>query len=190
MLAAQARTLESFHVERESLEGNVPRFNGNVWAVQCGNLDAVIAEISSLSSAQETEKSHAKALTQQHRGLRRVLVTNMLLVARIGAAYLPGSKVKALRMPRGRPSAERLATLAHVMADAASAFSETFIAAGLAPDFAEQMHLVAEAMLAALSNRRTRLDSSRLATAALQSSVRRGHRIVAVLHALRKAARE
>jgi alkanesulfonate monooxygenase SsuD/methylene tetrahydromethanopterin reductase-like flavin-dependent oxidoreductase (luciferase family) len=65
----------------------------------------------------------------------------MAPVARIARADLPNTpEFRPLRMPRGRITPEKLAAAGSGMAQAAARYTDTFVAAGLSPDFVAQLN--------------------------------------------------
>ena len=84
-------------------------------------------------------------------------------------------------MPRGRPTAQRLATLANGMAQTATQYSDVFVRAGLPQDFVKQLTDAADAMLNALGTRNESRARRRGATTGIRTQLSRGRKIVAVL---------
>ena len=75
----------------------------------------------------------------------------MAKIVGIAAASLPAAPgIEPIRMPQGRPTAERLAQLAYGMGEAAGKYASTFTAKGLSEDFVQRLNAAADAVLAAL----------------------------------------
>jgi hypothetical protein len=132
----------------------------------------------------------AQGATQRQRALRRALVRDHLTpiarIARVALAETPA--LEALRLPRGRPTAERLAAAAHGMAEAATPYAEVFLAAGLAADFLGQLHGAADALLASLDHRARSRGRRTGATEGLRATLSAGRRLVHVLDAFVQTA--
>jgi hypothetical protein len=125
-------------------------------------------------------------LTQKQYALREALLRDhMAVIVRIAKAKLtPTPEVAPIRMPRGRPTVERLSAAANGMAKAAEPFAAVFIAAGLAADFIAQLTAAADALVASMSHRTQSQGSRRGATTGLQATLIAGRKIVHVLDAM------
>lgn len=148
-------------------------------------LDATLAGLDQHVVDQAASDLEARGHTQRYRALRRRLIrTHMAPIALIArAAEPPVPALDPFRLPRGKPTAHRLAALAHGMADAAAPHAEAFTAAGLPDDFAAQLVQAAEAMLAAITAREKERARHRGATEGLRRGLVSARRIVRVLNA-------
>jgi hypothetical protein len=184
MKASQIRTLESFYDTQRCLRDYGARLEGAV-AIHLQKLDHLLDELSSLVAREEERRLHAKELTRRYAMLREALLRDhMLPIARIASADLPVQRrVEALRMPRGRPSAESLAGRAEAMAQYASAFAKTFTAAGLEVGFADALRAAADAMLTARYDRISVMGDRRGVVQTIASRLTEGRRIAAVIDA-------
>ena len=127
--------------------------------------------------------------TRKHQTLRRALMRDhMLPIARIAAADLPDTpEVQPLKMPAGRPSAQRLAAAAYGMAESAAKYPDVFTRATLPPDFPAQLTAAADAMIASIGDRTKSRLVHRGATMGLTTILGIGRKIVDVLDALVKS---
>lgn len=107
------------------------------------------------------------------------------LVAR--AAEPPVPALQPFRLPRGKPTAHRLAAMACGMAEAAASHAERFAAAGLPVDFAAQLVRAAEAMFDAVTAREKERARRRGATEGLRTGLASVRRVVRVLDAFVEA---
>jgi hypothetical protein len=113
----------------------------------------------------------------------------MAKIARIAAADLPNvPELQPLRMPRGKPTVEKLAALAAGMAKTAEPHTEVFIAAGLPNDFIDQLKAATDAMTNAISERTSSRGRRSGATVGLTQKLSAGRKIVHVLDAFVKSA--
>lgn len=153
-------------------------------------LDAAIAELEAHASDQSGSSIGSKSATQRHHMLRLALVRDhMLPIARIAAASLPHTpELQPLRMPAGRPTAQKLAAAAHGMAEAAAKYATVFTRAGLPGDFLAQLTTASDAMIASLGERSKNRVVRRGATEGLRTKLQAGRRAVGVLDALVRSA--
>ncbi len=154
------------------------------------DLDAAIAELETHASDQSGSSLGSQGATQRHRTLRLALIRDhMLPIARIAAANLPHTpELQPLRMPAGRPTAQKLAAAAHGMAEVAAKFATVFTHAGLPDDFLAQLATASDAMIASLGERSKNRVVRRGATEGLTTKLRAGRRAVGVLDALVRSA--
>lgn len=155
------------------------------------SLDQLVTELSSHAADQTGGTLQAQGATQQYRALRTVLLRDhMAPIARIARAELPNSPaVQPLRnMPRGRPTAQRLATLADGMAQAAVPYTDVFVRAGRPADFGKRLADAADAMLGALGDRNESRARRRGATMGIRTQLSRGRKIVGVIDAFVQSA--
>jgi hypothetical protein len=128
--------------------------------------------------------------TQKQQALREVLLNDhMAHIARIAKTQLPDTpELAPLRMPRGKPSAEKLALAAYGMARAATPYADMFTKAGLPTDFVAQLVSVADAIRASVDERSLRDNLRNGATEGLKSKLSSGRKIVHVLDAFVRTA--
>jgi hypothetical protein len=172
------------------LETNAAKLAGVVQTGARRKLDDAIAELASHVTIQSGSFLDAKGSTQRHVALRAALLRDhMAPIAKIAAADLPNTPaVKPLRMPKGRPTAEKLSAAAYGMGEAAAKFADTFTGAGLPADFVNRLTGAADAMIAALGDRTQSRGQRSGATKGLQATLSRGRKTVAVLDAMVKSA--
>jgi hypothetical protein len=190
METAQGYTLQSLRNVQAFLTHHAAVLPGVVHTGTRRQLDATLVALADLVAEQAGSDLAAQGATQRQRALRRALVRDHLTpIARIARVALAGTPaLEALRLPRGRPTAHRLAAAAHGMAEAATPYAELFIAAGLAADFLGQLHGAADALLAALDQRARSQGRRRGATAGLRATLSAGRTLVHVLDAFVQTA--
>jgi hypothetical protein len=123
--------------------------------------------------------------TERQRALRLALRTQCLRpIARVAAARLNEvPEFSALRLPSKDLGGSGLATAAHAMANAAAPYAQTFIDAGLKPDFLDALRDLADEIEASLGGR-TRHEIARSAsTIALRAETSRGRAALNLLDA-------
>jgi hypothetical protein len=155
-------------------------------------LDDVLASLEQHVAEQAGSELGARVHTQRYRALRRRLLrTRMAPIALIArAAEPPVPELDPFRLPRGKPTAGRLAAVAHGMAEAAAPYAETFTSAGLPDDFIDQTVRAADAMLEALTAREKERGRHRGATQGIRTKLASARRIVRVLDAFVTSACE
>jgi hypothetical protein len=132
----------------------------------------------------------AQGATQKKDSLRQALLRDhMAKIARIAAADLPSTpELEPLRMPKGKPTAEKLAALAAGMANTAEPYSSVFIAAGLPTDFIAQLKAATDAMTGTIAERTSSRGRRSGATVGLKQKLSDGRKIVHILDAFVKSA--
>lgn len=190
MQTQQGNTLQSLRAVRIFLATYADRLAGIVHSQKHQQLDDAITDLESHHAEQAGSFTEARSSTERQYQLRRELLQDhMTPIARIAAADLPDSpELKPLRMPRGRPSTERLAGFARGMAETAARYADTFIAGGLPVDFIAQLRAAADAMVAEVDARNQHRARRGAATEALKVKLSQGRKIVDVLDALVKKA--
>lgn len=173
------RSVESFLEEHADKLGSVVKTGAR------RRLAATVVDLVSHVTDQSGSVIASEAATRKYRELRRELMRDhMALIARIARANLPPMPVvEPLRMPRGRPTAERLAQLAYGMAKAAEPHASSFVALGLSQDFVQRVIDAADAMLAALTERAKSRGRRGGATRGIKTQLSAGRKIVHILDA-------
>ena len=130
MQTAQGNMLQSLRAVHAFLDENAAKLTGVVNTGARQKLDDAIAQLSTHASDQTGHYLAAQGATQKKAALRAALLRDhMAPIARIAAAELPASpEIEPLKMPRGRPATETLASLAYGMAQAATPFSAALVA--------------------------------------------------------------
>jgi hypothetical protein len=183
MYTRQSNTIESFHDSRTFLDANVERLPATVRAGIRRKLDDVVVQVTDHVAGQGAHDLAAKGATQKYSALRRTLLRDrMAPIAAVAYGELPHTpELIPLRMPSGRPSAERLAQAATAMAQHAEQFSDVFTAAGLPQDFVAQLTAASDAVLEAFRQRAQILGKRREATKGLSTLLGKGRRAVRTL---------
>jgi hypothetical protein len=127
----------------------------------------------------------AQGATKTQRALRAVLIRrHMKPISRIAKADLPRTPSLApLRMPRGKPTIERLCAAADGMAKAAAPHTGVFLAAGLPVDFIARLEQAADALVVSVSDRIQSRGERKGATRGLKAKLTAGRQIVGMLDA-------
>jgi len=190
MRTTQGSMLASLRAAKAFLDTNAAALGGVVDTGARKRLDDAIATLTDHVATQTGSNLAAQGATQRHYSLRQILLRDhMLPIARIARADLPVSPaIEPLRMPKGKPTAERLAAAAYGMAKAAEPYASVFVAAGMSDDFIKQLTDAADALLSSLGDRTENRGARAGATAGLKARLTEGRRIVGVLDAFVKTA--
>ena len=190
MQTAQGSVLESLRAVQKFLTDNGDRLAGVVKTGARQKLDDAIVELTTHASDQQGSNLAAQGNTKTKRTLQLVLRRDhMAPIARIARADLPPTPaVEPLKMPKGRPTVERLAALAEGMAKAAAPFADTFVSAGLPIDFIAQLNGATDAMVGAVNERNQNRGKRGGATTGLKRKLGKARRIVHVLDAFVQTA--
>jgi nucleotide-binding universal stress UspA family protein len=190
MKTTQGTTLQSLRAVQGFLDQNAEKLAAIVKSGARQKLDEAVIELAGHVSMQSGSHLAAQGATQRHRSLRQALIRDhMAPISRVARADLPRTpEVEPLKMPRGRPTAERLAAAAYGMAKAAVPFSEVFTFAGLPSDFVDELNAATDAMLIAVNDRTKSRGLRGGATKGLSQKLAAGRRIVHVLDAFVKSA--
>jgi hypothetical protein len=190
MQTKQGAVLESLRAVDLFLDENADRLGDVVNTGARRTLRDALAEIDTHATDQTASSLSAQGATKQKRMLeRRLRRWHMRPIARIARSDLPTTAaVEPLKMPKGRPTAARLAALADGMAQAAAPFADTFIAAGLRPDFIARLHTASSELLAAVTDRTQNRGQQGGATTGLKQQLSSARKLVHVLDAFVEAA--
>jgi hypothetical protein len=190
MQTTQGSMLASLRAVQAFLDQNADPLAAVVKTGARQQLDDAIRVLSAHASDQTGSDLAAQGATRTQRTMREALLRDhMAPISRIARADLPVTPaVESLRMPRGRPTTERLAAAANGMAKAAVPFSPVFVSAGLPQDFVAQLNTATDAMLVALNDRTQNRGRRGGATQGLSEKLSAGRRIVHVLDAFVKSA--
>lgn len=149
-------------------------------------LDEAVAALTAHAVAQTGGKRAAMATTAKLKVLRTALRKNHLQpIATIARAQLKQvPEFIALKMPPKNATSSTLVQAATAMADAASHYQQTFVDAGLAPDFLTQLTSATTALNTALTNQSAAKAKQSGATTGIRSEVERGRHAVQMLDAV------
>ena len=192
MRTREGRTFQSLRAVKAFLESYTDRLAGVVNTGARKRLDEIIASLTDYVATQGGSDLAAQGATRKQHALRRILLRrHMAAIARVAKADLPyAPALEPLRMPKGKPTAERLAAAAHGMAKAAAPFIDTFTTAGLPADFIEKLDDAADQLLASVAERARCRGERGGATEAIRTRLSEGRKIVAVLDVFVSAALE
>ncbi len=191
MKTTQGSMLHSLRAARTFLDDNAEVLGDIRTTGARKDLDVLIADLDGHAATQTGSLLDAKGSTQRQRALRQALLRDHIApIVKIAAAkkltVAPG--LTPLRMPRGRPTAERLAVLAHGMGETANKYAAIFTSTALPADFVARLDNAADAMIAAVDDRTQSHGLRKRSTTGLQLKLSQGRQIVAVLDALVKSA--
>lgn len=145
-------------------------------------LGATIAELQAYDRQQNAGERSSQGETARQRKLRRALLVQLRTVSAAGRLQLPaGPELVKFAMPRGRPSIDQLLTAAGGMRLAAAEHQDVLLAAGLEPDFIEQMEAAASAVRDSITERSVHRGARREATVAMHAIAKRIRQLVLVL---------
>jgi hypothetical protein len=190
MRTSQGSGLQSLRAVQAFLDANAAVLGTIPTSGARKRLDDIVTALDAHADTQSGSSLAAKGATQKQYALRLTLLRDhMAPIAKIAAAELPDTpEMQPLRMPRGRPSAERLKALAYGMATAATPWADTFVNAGLPEDFIAQLTAAADAMLGTVGDRRQSRATRAAATKGLKTLLSKGRKVVHVLDAMVKRA--
>src|SRR5262249_34081965 len=136
-------------------------------------LAGAIATLEGHASGQTGSNLAAKGATKKKGQLRRALIRDhMAPIARIAKADLPDTaQLQPLRLPKGKPTVEKLAADAKGMAETAELFADIFTSAGLPADFIAQLRAAADALTGTVVARIASRGSRRQATSGLKTNL-------------------
>lgn len=183
MQSAQGNTLLSLQNVQTYLNENADVLGDAVPANTRAMLDESIAELSGHVTAQNGYTRAAESALARRRARRAALIRDhMAPIARIARLELPNTpELVSLRLPKGRPTTERLAALADGMAQAAEPYADTFVGAGCKPEFIQNLRAAADDMLKSLHDRTQSRGKVRAATSALRTKLSRARKVVHVI---------
>jgi hypothetical protein len=190
MQTAQGTMLESLRSVETFLAAHTDMLGDVVKTGARQKLTEAIAALDLHASDQTGGALASQGATQKKASLRQALLRDhMAKIARIAAADLPNvPELEPLRMPRGKPTVEKLAAAASGMAKTAAPYAEVFISAGLPQDFIAQLTAATDAMTGAISERTSSRGRRSGATVGLKERLSAGRKIVHVLDAFVKSA--
>jgi hypothetical protein len=190
MQTAQGTMLETLRSVEKFLDDNADKLGDVVKTGARQKLTDAIAALDAHASDQTGGLLASQGATQKKRSLRQALLRDhMAKIARIAAADLPNTpELEPLRMPKGKPTVEKLAALATGMAATAEPYANVFIAAGLPTDFIAQLKAATDAMTSAISERTSSRGRRSGATVGLKTKLSDGRKIVHILDAFVKSA--
>jgi hypothetical protein len=190
MRTGQGNMLQSLRNVEAFLEENADTLDGVVKTGARQRLAKAITELAAHTSEQTGNTLASQGATKRQQALRKALLRDhMAPIVRIAEADLPKTPdVEPLRMPLGKPPAQKLAAAAYGMAKAASPHADVFTSAGLPGDFVAQLTGAADAMLASVDERSRNHGKRTGATKGLKSKLTAGRKIVHVLDAFVQSA--
>jgi hypothetical protein len=185
MRTTQGHTLRSLRAVQTFLIDHAERMPAVANAGARKKLDDVITELHAYAATQAGSDLTGRGAIGKRVTLRRTLVRgHMAPIARIARAALPQSpELEVFRVPRGKPTPERLAAAASGMAKAAEPHAAVFIEYGLPADFVARLTVAAEAMLDAVDNTKRHRGDRVGATKGIAIALSTGRKLVHILDA-------
>lgn len=149
----------------------------------CRRLDAVVADLCTIVAEQATATLQARGATQRlHVLWRRLFEDHLAPITSIARAELAGTpELASFRLPPRSTPVERLAGVAHGMAQAAAPHARVFVAAGLPHDFLDRLRAAADALVEARQERDMFRAQLRGKTIGIRLRLAEGRRIINVL---------
>jgi hypothetical protein len=192
MQTKQGAVLESLRAVDVFLTDNAEQLGDVVRSGARRKLAEVLAELDVHATNQEGSNLTAKGRTKlKHDLQRRLRRRHMRPIARIARSDLPKTtELEPLKMPKGRPTAAKLVALADGMANAAAPFADTFIDAGLPPDFLSRLRAATSELSDIVSDRTQSRGKQAGATTGLKQKLSSARKLVHVLDAFVDAALE
>ncbi|MEP7384677.1 MAG: hypothetical protein ABI910_23605 [Gemmatimonadota bacterium] len=160
-------------------------------AVPLAELEQVITRLNARGITQETLTRRVRASTIIRNAQARLLLRDALRPAAFAARTIdpalgddPKALRRAMRMPRNRTDIVALVVAAHAFANAVDQHADTFISAGLPPDFAARIRAHASTLESTVDARSTDLQHRIAATRGIEVESLRGRALVRLLDSL------
>jgi hypothetical protein len=190
MQTTQGTMLQSLRAVQQFIDANSTALAGVVQTGARKRLDDAVLALEGHAADQTGSALTSQGLTAKQSALRTVLLRDhMSPIARIAKADLPNTpEFQPLRMPRGRPTPERLSAAAAGMAQVATQFSDTFVKEGLPQDFVAQLTGAADTFVGSLTERIQTRGRRKGATTGVKAKLSEGRKVVHILDAFVKTA--
>lgn len=192
MQTKQGAVLESLHAVNVFLNENADQLGDVVHTGVRRRLADALAELDTHATDQTASSFVVQGATKRKyelaRRLRRRHLTPIARIARVELPHTP--ELEPLKMPKGRPTPERLVAHAEGMAQAAAPFAETFIAAGLPSDFIARLSAASGELRAVVTDRTQNRGKQSGATTGLKLQLSSARKLVHVLDAFVQTALE
>ena len=190
MQTKQSTMLQSLRNVEAFLEEHADKLAGVVSTGARQQLADTIAALADEAKVQAGSKLTGKAATKKQLDLRHALLhDHMEPIARIAKAKLPHTAdFSQLKLPTGKPTAQKLTADAYAMADKAQPHADVFIASGLPKEFAANLTAAANAMMAAIDEKSTSRGNRRGATTGIKARLTAGRQTVHILDSFVKTA--
>jgi len=186
MRTADGTVLTTLTQARAFIDNHLPQLGTLESAGYRQRLSETIDALSQHAVDQATADRVGDAQLARQRALLAALRLNhMRPIASIAAARLRDiPEFSAFRMPLHRARTTHYVIAAGAMAKMARQYTQTFIDAGLAPDFIEQLEAAAESLRQCVVDRETTGTKRSAATAGLRLEASRGRKVLRVLSSL------
>jgi hypothetical protein len=183
---SQKYTLQTLRRVRDFLRRNAVEVRYGKLDLQVESLSQVIDRLTAFSVEQDSRTRLAKSGTSSvGRQIRQLRLQYMAPLSRLGRTLAaPDSSLRhALTIPR-KTDAEGTVAAALGMADAAAANKASFIAAGFADDFAEQLRNAAREVKATIDDRAKDVGRRTASTAGVKLELTQGRAMVGLIDAM------
>lgn len=188
METRQGSTLQSLRTVDKFLDEHAAALGDVINSGVRKELTEIISELTGHIGAQTSGGMESYGATRKQRALRAALLRDQMApiatVARARLRHVP--ELAAFKMPRGRPTTERLASVAYGMAKEAAKHADVFTEAGLSTSFVANLTSAADALVDSLSGRTNTVARRRGATRDLKEKLTAGRKVVAILNAMIK----
>jgi hypothetical protein len=185
MQTQQGTSLERLRAARLFLDKYPERLGDVVKSGSRRQLDQAIADLESLALSQATGGTVVSGKQKTAELREELVVKHMLPISRIAAVDIPARPELAdLKMPRGKPTPEKLVAAARAMAARAASFANIFMDAGLPSTFLEALVDAAAALAFLAAKRKYNGASGATATKGIRDAVSRGSRVMTALDGL------
>jgi hypothetical protein len=190
MQTKQSTMLQSLRNVEAFLEEHADKLAGVVSTGARQQLADTIAALADEAKVQAGSKLTSKAATKKELDLRHALLhDHMEPIARIAKAKLPHTAdFSQLKVPTGKPTAQKLTADAYAMAEKAQPHADVFIASGLPKEFSSNLTAAANAMMAAIDEKSTSRGNRRGATTGIKARLTAGRQTVHILDSFVKTA--
>jgi hypothetical protein len=148
-------------------------------------LDDAVREAAAFAVQQQSSVGQRRAQSGAAKAARRKLRQAMRQVAEVAKSrYRDATEFEALFMPPSGIGFVRLIAAAHAMANVSEPLAPVFVASGLRPTFANDIHARANALAAASNLGQSAVVERAGATQGIGVAIKRGRRAIAVIDSL------
>lgn len=183
MRARQGHKVVKLLAARQFILQNADRLPQTCSCPALQEFDELLFDLRNSYEGQEKHRFGGMSETQRYHALRKVLIVEhiepVVLVARLRLRETP--ELAPFTMPRGNPSAVKLAAFAQGMAKAAKPYADVFVAAGLESDFDTRLTEAAEAMVDSSVQRRMQKAGRTMSTHGIDGGLRTATDILRLL---------
>ncbi len=186
MFTAQGNTLATLGLVRDFLDEHAAQLPSAATSGARRRLGEVLLGLATHTTEQSGQTIAGRGAVKKKTELRATLLRDhMRPIALVAQAELPHTaELHALRMPRNKPSLDRLAAMARGMAVEAAKYRGIFTRVGLPADFVEQLEAATQEMLDVRNASVRSRGRVKGATDSVRSLLREARQVLAVLDVL------